>query len=63
MKRGFVHGASEKSGEHPTDKPVKSDLAATMYHLLGIHSETMVRDVIGRDAPISYGKAIHDIIA
>ena len=38
-------------------------LAATMYHLLGIHSETMIKDVIGRDVPISYGKVIHDIIA
>lgn len=53
MKRSFVFGASEKNREHPADKLVKSDLAATMYHLLGIHSETMVRDVIGRDAPIS----------
>ena len=38
-------------------------LAATMYHLLGIHSETMIKVVIGRDVPISYGKVIHDIIA
>ena len=38
-------------------------LAATMYHLLGIHSETMIKDLIGRDVPISYGKVIHDIIA
>ncbi len=64
VKRGFVHGASDKDGAHPADKPVKpDDLAATMYHLLGIPSDTEVRDSLGRPLPISYGKVVHEVIA
>jgi hypothetical protein len=64
VKRGFVHGASDKNGEYPASKPVKpDDLAATMYHLLGIRHDTEVRDVANRPVPISYGEVIQDIIA
>lgn len=64
VKRGFVHGASDKNGEYPAEKPVKpDDLAATMYHLLGIRHDTEVRDVADRPVPISYGKVIQEVIA
>lgn len=64
VKRGFVHGASDKNGEYPASKPVRpDDLAATMYHLLGIKHDTEVRDVANRPVPISYGEVIQDIIA
>lgn len=64
VKRGFVHGASDKNGEYPAEKPVKpDDLAATVYHLLGIRHDTEVRDVANRPVPISYGKVIHEVIA
>lgn len=63
-KRGFVHGASDKNGEHPAEKPVRpDDLAATIYHLLGIRPETEVKDAVGRMLPISYGKVVHEVIA
>jgi Protein of unknown function (DUF1501) len=62
-KRGFVHGASDKKGEYPAEKPVKpDDLAATIYHLLGIRPETEVKDAVGRMLPISYGKVVHEVI-
>lgn len=64
VKRGFVHGASDKHGEHPAEKPVKpDDLAATMYHLLGIQHDAEVRDALNRPLPVSYGKVLHEIIA
>jgi len=64
VKRAFVHGASDKNGEYPAEKPVKpDDLAATMYHLLGIRHDTEVRDVADRPVPISYGKVIQEVIA
>ena len=64
VKRGFVHGASDKNGEYPAEKPVKpDDLAATMYHLLGIRHDTEVHDVANRPVPISYGKVIQEVIA
>lgn len=63
-KRGFVHGASDRNGEYPAEKPVKpDDLAATMYHLLGIRPDTMVQDVAGRQLPVSYGRVVHEVIA
>jgi len=63
-KRGFVHGASDKNGEHPAEKPVRpDDLAATMYRLLGIRPETEVKDAVGRMLPVSYGKVVHEVIA
>lgn len=63
VKKGFVYGASDKHGEYPADKPVKpDDLAATIYHLLGIDPHTEVRDTLKRPVPISYGKAITDVM-
>ena len=64
LKRGYVHGSSDKNGGHPAYKPVKpDDLAATMYHVLGIQPDTEVRDVVNRPVPISYGKVIQKVIA
>jgi len=63
VKKGFVYGASDKHGEYPADKPVKpDDLAATIYHLLGIDPHTEVRDTLKRPVPISYGKVITDVM-
>nr|WP_218280769.1 DUF1501 domain-containing protein [Verrucomicrobium spinosum] len=63
-KRGFVYGASDKTGEHPADKPVTpDDLAATMYQLMGIDPHTEVRDVANRPVPLSYGNAIEGVMA
>ncbi len=64
VKRGYVHGSSDRHGEHPAEKPVKpDDLAATMYHLLGIRHDTEVHDAVNRPVPISYGKPVSEIIA
>ncbi len=64
VKRGYVHGASDRHGEHPAEKPVKpDDLAATLFHLLGIQPDTEVDDAAGRRLPISYGKVVHEVIA
>lgn len=63
-KRGFVHGASDKNGEHPAENPVTpDDLAATMYHLMGVDPHTEVQDVANRPVPLSYGKVINNVIA
>ena len=37
VKRGYIYGASDKNGARPARDPVRpDDLAATMFHLLGI---------------------------
>jgi uncharacterized protein (DUF1501 family) len=64
VKKGFVYGASDKHGEHPAENAVKpDDLAATMYHLLGLDPHTEVRDVANRPVPVSYGNVVEGILA
>ena len=43
MKRGHIHGKSDKTGSAPTDDPVHpGQLLATIYHAVGIDPATMV---------------------
>ena len=47
-----------------TKTPVKpDDLAATMYHLLGIRHDTEIFDTQDRPLPIAAGEPIADIIS
>ncbi len=63
-KRGFVYGASDKNGEHPAENPVSpDDLAATMYHLMGLNPHTEVHDGADRPVPVSYGNVVEGVIA
>lgn len=64
VKRGYVHGASDKNGALPDREPVRpDDLAATMFHLLGIDPGTEVFDPANRPLPIAAGRPIHGVIA
>ncbi len=64
VKRGFVHGASDKTGSYPAEKTVRpDDLAATIYHLLGIDPHTEVRNTQQRPVLIADGKPVLDVIA
>lgn len=64
VKRGYVHGASDRYGEYPDrDACRPDDLAATMFHLLGLDPQAEVRDPGGRPLPISEGRVIHEILA
>ena len=63
VKRGFVYGASDKNGAYPAKDPVRpDDLAATMYHLLGINHETQVAGVGNRPVAVTDGKPVMGII-
>jgi len=64
VKRGYVHGASDRNGAYPDRDAVRpDDLAATMYYLLGIDPATEVHDRLNRPLPISAGKPIHGLFA
>lgn len=64
VKRGFVHGASDKNGEYPAKDPVRpDDLAATMFYLLGIDPATEVRAIGNRPVAISEGKPVMEVLA
>ncbi|MST93898.1 MAG: DUF1501 domain-containing protein [Pedosphaera sp.] len=64
IKRGFVYGASDQTGSYPAEKPVRpDDLAATVYHMLGIDPHTEVRNTQQRPVLIADGKPVLDVIA
>lgn len=64
VKRGYIHGASDKRGEFPAREPVHiGDLAATMFALMGIDPGTEVRDALGRPFPIATGRPVREIFA
>jgi hypothetical protein len=43
IKRGHVHGASDPTGGEPESEPLRvEDLAATVYHQLGIQPEKVL---------------------
>jgi hypothetical protein len=64
VKRGHVHGASDRIGAYPvTDAARPDDLAATMFHLLGIDPKTEIHDALNRPLPISAGQVIDGVLA
>jgi hypothetical protein len=64
VKRGHVHGSSDKVGAYPAGDPVRpEDLSATMFHLLGIDPKSEVRDALNRPLPISTGEVISGALA
>ena len=54
IRGGTVVGASDSVGESPADRPVTpSDLACTVYHLLGIDPAAMLHTPDGRPVRIT----------
>jgi hypothetical protein len=64
VKRGFRYGASDKFGMYPDLDPVRpDDLAATMFHLLGIDPHTLMYDALERPHTIANGQVISGVLA
>ena len=64
MTRGVVFGASDHVAAYPIDDPIGPwDLAATMYHLLGIPSRTPIHDAQGRPFTLSHGHVVAGLLA
>ena len=64
VKRGYVHGSSDKIGAFPATDPVRlDDLAATMFYLLGIDPHTEVHDALRRPLQISSGNPVTGVLA
>lgn len=61
---GSVYGESDKYGAFPDRDPVTTgDLAATMYHAMGIDHTIEVKDNFSRPLPIANGRPVTDIFA
>ncbi len=64
VKRGYVHGASDRGGAYPDRDGVRpEDLTATMFHLLGMDYQAEVMDAANRPLPIAPGRPVYDILA
>ena len=64
VKRGAVCGASDRNGSYPENRPIRlGELAATMYHLMGIDPATEVHDMTGRPFPIADGEPLTEMLA
>ena len=63
IRGGLVHGSSDRIGAYPRDGKVPpEDLVATIFHCLGIHPETEIRDRLGRPVTVSRGEVIRAIL-
>lgn len=64
VKRGYIHGASDRHGAFPDLDMVRpDDLAATMFYLMGIDPATEVRDALNRPLPIAAGSPVMGVVA
>jgi hypothetical protein len=64
IRGGHVHGASDRWGAYPARDPVHpEDLAATIYHALGIDPATEVRDPLDRPLRITEGRPVTTLFA
>ncbi|MCE9560934.1 MAG: DUF1501 domain-containing protein [Planctomycetes bacterium] len=60
---GAVYGASDRFAAEPTANPTTpSDLAATIYHLLGVDPRTELRDRLNRPLTLCEGQVISGIL-
>ena len=56
IRGGTVHGSSDRQAAFPASHPVEpADICATIYHCLGINSETPIYERNGRPVPIHHG--------
>ena len=65
LKSGVVLGSSTRDGDLPNDRPVPfNDVLATIYHQLGVPTDTVFHDQLGRPNPVlAAGTPIAELIA
>jgi hypothetical protein len=62
--RGVVYGASDKIAAYPTTRAHDpKDMAATIYHLLGVPEDTIIYDQLKRPQHLIIGQKIDGLLA
>lgn len=63
VQGGTVYGQSDRDAGYPLEGRVEpQDLAATIYHCLGLSPETLIHDPTGRPSPLSTGQPVAAIL-
>jgi hypothetical protein len=63
VRGGQVYGSSDKSAAYPSTNPVSpADIAATIYHCLGIDPHTEMTDQQGRPLLVGTGKPLQALL-
>ena len=64
IHRGAVYGASNRTASYPIDNDVAPwDIAATMYHLMGIDPQTHLVNRQGQPIPVAKGRVVTDLLS
>lgn len=64
IKRGYVHGKSDKTASGPLENPVHpAELLATIYHSFGIDPETIVLNHLNQPRELVKAKALTSLFA
>ena len=64
IKRGYVHGKSDKTGSAPLENPVHpGELLASIYHAFGIDPETMVHNHLNQPRELVQAHAVTKLFA
>lgn len=64
IKRGYVHGKSDKTGSAPVENPVHpAELLATIYHSFGISPDTIVYNHLNQPRELVKAKAVTELFA
>jgi uncharacterized protein (DUF1501 family) len=64
VRAGTVYGSSDKFASEPATNPTApADLAATIYHLLGVDPHTEIRDRLNRPLALCDGRAIEGVLS
>jgi hypothetical protein len=62
VRGGRVHGASDRQAAYPMTPPVSpDDLAATVYHALGIDPHLEFHDRLGRPWALTQGRVVREL--
>jgi uncharacterized protein (DUF1501 family) len=61
---GQVIGRSDESGAYPVTRAFSpDDVGATVYHLLGVNPESLLRDRLGRTVKLNNGSVIEPLFS
>jgi hypothetical protein len=63
VRGGYVHGSSDQFGAFPGSDPVNpAQLAATIYHCLGLRPETEIADALGRPYRLAEAEPVRALL-